>query len=294
MNKGKHSNGWSKSSLIKALAYPVLFYSPYTFALSDTLNKLFSGGALPTALALLTVGIIAHVFTPIVAYYLKRRNAINSFYIFTATSVRQAKDLYGDTKKYSKIFRQPPLQTNPVDANTSASSDNLYQGEVYGWQKILMDAGFTDEAPEVFEQVHSYLQDFIDEDNLKAGEDRYIPHFAYSAMPAPTLDHDHPIWSFRPGDSRIFSRYLLSQLQLQNTIQNAYSETMLVAAKSCMPSRVTQWYDWGHYIMEDLANQYLSTIETEKHLRSKTRWWTYLWGWHNLRCKNTLRNILNN
>lgn len=192
--------------------------------------------------------ILAHAAVPLVKYGWSSRVSRKSYKAFLSSNINSAKIRFGTECSHDFARKCCP---KAIEVNDR-------------WLLHLEqhNAG----VPEVFlVMVEAIERRFADSED----EQRYVPFLAYAGMPTSELNHEHPIWLFSRRDNAIISKYLVSELQVERTINDLYKRPLGPLATSDDTKERKRWSAAALVLLEDLAEHYVNLKEMEQYLGKK-------------------------
>jgi len=248
-------NGWSKTGLIVL----VLFSSA-----SEAFAQDSSPSGDPSTLVLnertllyLAGLLLAHAAVPLVRYIWQVKTNKKSYRAFLASNIESAKKRFGNCLDTQFVRKDLPK----------------YEGYDDTWLQMLEEKGVG--APELVSMMASTVAKRLDGEEK---HERYVPYISYAGMPTAELNHEHPIWLFSKKENAIISKFLISELQVERSVQDLYSKPLIDLATSVSRQDRKRWTDAAFGLVAELSEHYLDLLRLERHLLGTKFWYRFIRG----------------
>lgn len=219
--------------------------SPTVYAHSGTSSSLAEKALIPIILLLL-----AQVAIPAVRHILRGRAQKKAFIAYIEANVESTLARYGEERSLQSLLDNE-LKECPITPF---------------WVERMQNE--RDSAPVLLLQMQLALEEAVTQEAHSRG---YIPFLSYSGMKAGELDHSHPIWSMAKEEAKLVSDFLVSQAQVETSLNEQYSPPFFNLIKSDSYEQRHQWCAAGFVILDDLAEHYLNTLALKQHLDNKLK-----------------------
>ncbi len=237
------SHGWTKSTVILGILLcqftPSISFAASAVALSSD-PTLFDNGSIAKLIIALIGILIGSALIPAFKNFLNQRSIKKSYISYLQANVKSTLTHYGS-------------ECAVVDACSELGIQKV------GWVENLDSESLG--VPEFITAVHSLIE------KSKTSQEKYIPYVTYAAMPITELDHEHPIWSLNEGETHVIADYLLSQSQVQKSIEFLYQSPFFDLAHKD-DTKHLQWINAAFVIIDELAEHYINTHKLRKMIKN--------------------------
>ncbi|MCP4866729.1 MAG: hypothetical protein GY897_22570 [Alteromonas sp.] len=204
------------------------------------------------ALGLLTLGytlcalLLVNVLLPAFRHYRNLKSIKLSYLEFLRADIDSVKKRYDDVVPRSEVSAMHP------GCHDSKS-----------WLEILTKKDSNAEIPAEIVQIDNLLHRAM---QSVSEEPPYYPLITYTTMPSTEISHDHPLWKLKKEHTKVISRYLNSEVEVQETTKSLYSSPMFDWINGDNVEQRKRWIMGAESLLDELANHYIHVKELDELL----------------------------
>ena len=122
------------------------------------------------------------------------------------------------------------------------------------WLETLISGGFGDEIPHEIVHIDVLLKRAMNE---VCNDVPYFPVITYTSMPSTNTSHDNPLWKLKSEHTKVISKYLNSEVEVQETTRMLYSAPIFDWINSADKEQRMRWIRGAESLLDEIAHHYI-------------------------------------